>query len=349
MAAASGYIQYLHESAPNSEHTANSVSTVQAESYLPATDWQWTQTPQLDDRTDELRGIADPLFPDVAGQNGCEHTMSMRLYPNYLGVLLTNMLGAGSYAAGDGVIADPDGTVIPVGANRWTWLSSSLPVLPKTAQIILAYKDESTFFKFTGAGCDQIKLGVGQQGSASTIQATHKSLYVNRISDPSLTPTYDATTVKPLLRAQHSIPTWLPNTGIAVDIDYTFDCPVELDWSMGSGSKFPDLIDRSGVGQKLSGNLTLRYVNSVDWDAFINSTAFTVESKWVSSQNIGATNYPYKLFILGRAQYTGASVDSLKRAIRLGQQVPFTMGYDGTSAYAFKVVLVNATASYSSV
>ena len=348
MGAASGYIQYLHESAPNGETGANAVSAVEATSYLPAVEWQWKMDAQLADRSNELRGISDPLFPDIVGFNPGEHTCTMNLYADYIGVFLTNALGAGTYTAGDGsAVKDPDNVTMPVGTNRWVWTSNSLPVLPKTAQITLAYPDEAVFWKFQGAGCDQIKLAVGQQGNFSQATITHKSLYGVRIANPSLTPAYDAATIKPFLRANHTVPTW-PSSGTNIDdIEYTLDTPVVLDWSLG-GSRWPDLIDRDGVGQKLSGQIKLRYTTVTDWDQYINNTAFTVLSKWVSTQFITGS-YPYKLYIQAKAVYTGGDVDSLKRAVKLGQTIPFQAGYDATQTYAFKITLCNGITTYSSV
>ena len=348
MGAGAGYIQYLHESAPNGENGANSISTVESNSYLPATDWTWKMDPQLVDRSLELRGIPDPMFPDTVGFNAGEHSCTMNLYPNYLGVFLTNALGAGTHTAGDGsAVTDPDSVVMPVGSHKWVWTSSNLPVLPKTAQVTLAYPDEGVFWQFKGAGCDQIKLTVGDGSNFSQMAVTHKSLYGTRIANPSLTPSYDAATIKPFLRGYHTVPTWTTSDTNMADIDYTLDTPVQFEYSLG-GSRWPDLIDRSGYGQKITGNLKLRYTTTADWDAWINSTAFTVMSKWIHTQFVTGS-YPYKLYIQGKAQYLGGGVDALKRQIQLGATIPFQFGYDAGLTYAFKITLCNSVSAYSSV
>lgn len=356
MATAGGFVQYLHESVVGSENTVPTLAATITQSFPPVTDWTWHLPPQLEDRTPELRGITDPLFPDIVGFGASEHSCTMDLYPDYIGLFFTNMLGKVAATPGDGVITDPDGATIPVGAYRYVWQSSSIPTLPKTATAYLAYPDNNLAFNFRGLGCDQIKLTVGSGTSFSQSAITHKSMYGRRLTGATtptdatilgLSTTYDAATIIPFKRGQHTIPTWLASTGTAVDIDYQFDNPLDIEWSMG-GSQYPDLLDRLGPGQKLTGTLKLRYATAVDWDAFINSTDFTFKSKWVHSQFITGS-YPYKLFIEGRAKYTDGTVDALKRMVRMGQSIPFSAGYSASTGYAYKVTLINGVSAYSSV
>ncbi len=178
------------------------------------------------------------------------------------------------------------------------------------------------------------------------MEATLAALYAQNIADPSLTPSYDAPSVLPFISANHSIPAWLAASGTPTNINYSLAAPVVHDYSFGQASKFPDIWDRTTPPQ-LTATLTLRNVDVDDWLGYINQTQFTVKSKWLHTINVGATTYKYQMWIEGNAQYLGTTVESLKHQIKLGATIPVSFGKGAGSA--FKITIVNAVASYSSV
>jgi hypothetical protein len=347
--AADSYAQLLMETTPNSEFNSSALST--AAFYVPATEIDWHLPGTYDDRSDELRGVPEGLPPDVTGFDVTDFTFHMRLYPNVMGFFLSMCLGAGTFTAGNGVITDPDAVVIPVGASRWVWDSSIAGAQVRSAQVTFGYKDNSagaadTFFRSKGVTVDGVSFG--SDPSQNPFQVTAKGLYTTRLgSDPGLTPAYDAPTIKPFYSYNHQVVTWLAGQTLQTGMTYQLANPVDPYDAMDT-SLYPAGWDRSGIGLALTGSMDTRYLTASDFDAFLAGTQFTVKTRFKSAFNIGATSYKYAMWIEGNAMYNDFQAEAMKHQVKHGQTVPFVFGRSAAGG-AFKITIVNAVTSYSSV
>lgn len=342
--AGGGFAHFLIETSVNSENTSTALSSNAF--YAPSQQVQWQLPAVTDDRTDELRGTFEALPLDVVGFSPTTATLDMRLYPNFIGLPLWLALGAPTRTAGDGVITDPDGNTIPAGATRWVWDSAALPSAVRSAQVQLGYVDAPIYMKAKGVTCESIAFTQPETTGVCTFSAGLKGTYTARVSDPALTPTYDATTIKPFLRGHHSLPTWLASTGTPVTINYNLNCPTQELYSFGSGSLFPDNWDKT-TPPVMTADLTIRNATAADWDAFVAGTIFSTKSKWVHSQFITGS-YPYKLYFECQAQYSDSQVDALKHQILHRQTATVQFGKNSSTS-AWKITLVNGVSNYSSV
>jgi hypothetical protein len=115
-----------------------------------------------------------------------------------------------------------------------------------------------------------------------------------------------------------------------------------------SGSKFPDIVDRTGVDLRLTVQLNTRNLDTDDIAALLAGTSFTVKASWVSTQFITGS-YPYKLFIEGNAIYSGVSPEGLQHKVRHNATIPVTFGRSSGGSPSYVITLCNGITSYSSV
>lgn len=344
MAAAGGYVHNAIETTPNGELSPSAVSATVF--YHPLTQADW-QVPVLwDDRSDELRGFSDNVQPDLVGYDPQVWGANLRLYPNLFGLYMHAMHGLGAYTAGNGVITDPAGVTMPASTNRWVWTAGTTNTQVRSLQRQLVYPDQAVFIKQTGCVPEQIQ--VQADGEVMTMNVTGHNLYTTQIADPGLSATYDALTVKPFLRSHMAQPaTWLAASATQAAFGFTLDNPVSFDRTL-SGSKFPDVVDRTGVDLRLTVQLSTRNLDTDDIAALLAGTNFTVKASWVSTQFITGS-YPYKLFIEGNAVYSDLTPEGLQHKIRHGATIPVTFGRSSGGTPSYTITLCNGVTSYSSV
>jgi hypothetical protein len=344
MAGADGYVQNAIETTPNGQNNPSAVSTTLF--YQPLQEASWRIPPLFDDRSDELRGFADNVQQDVVGFDPSEWGANLRAYPNAIGLYLFACHGAPVTTAGNGVITDPGGTIIPVGATRHVWTAGTTNTQVRSLQRQISYTDQGLYIMQKGCVPEQIQMQA--DGELMTLQVSGHSLYTVRQTNPSLTPTYDALSIKPFLRSHMTQPTtWLAAAGTQAVFSWQLDNPVSYDRTL-SGSMYPDVVDRTGVDLRLSANVQMRNLDPDDLDALTNGTGFTVKGSWVHTQFITGS-YPYKLFIEGNAVYTDYQPDSLQHKIRHGATIPVSFGRSSGGTPSYTITLVNGVASYSSV
>lgn len=358
MPATAPYAEFAVMQPGQTNYGEGSTATLSSSVFFPpATEIGLGFDPQTEDRTDEARGVLEPLSPDIVGQGVQTGPWNMRLYPNFLGLALFLCLGAPTSTAGDGVITAPDASVIPTGATRHVWDSATLTGAIRYARVRRGWPSPtSAFLRTLGVTVPELTLHAGDVNAFSSAEVSLSGLFTDIISDPSLTVTTDAPQVLPFKYAHTTITTWLANTAQPTSIDFTISNPVEPYKDMGVTSNFYTNFDRpndaGSAAPRMSGSVQKRYLDSDDITAMLNGTEFTVLTKWVHSVNIGATAYPYKLFIEGTAKYTGMDMDTVQNRPRSGAAVPFSFGKPGSgSGSAFKITLVNGitTTGYSSV
>lgn len=347
MAVAGGYVQWAVETTPNGELNPSAVSATPF--YHPLTSRSWQVPVLFDDRTDELRGVTDNQQKDVVGYDPQVVSANLRAYPNLLGLYLWATHGAGVFTAGNGVITDPDGTVIPAGASRWVWTAGTNNGPQRSLQAQITYPDQSVFL--IQKGCVMESLAMSHNGEVGMLAASGHSLYTAQQADPALTASYDALAVKPFLRSMSPqvVPgtSWLTGSGVQASTGWTLTNPVSFDRTL-SGSRFPDVVDRTGVDLNLTMDISVRNMVTADITALLAGTPFTFTQKWVHTQFITGS-YPYKLFIQGNGLYTDIQPDDLQHKIRHGATIPVDTGRPTAGTPSYTITLVNGVASYSSV
>lgn len=337
------YAQVRREASPGTETVTPSYASKVL--YPPALSVQVNPNPSHLIRDDEIRNIDEPLSA-VAESYAPDWSAESRLYPDSVGMWLACMLGAPTTTAGNGVITDPDSVAIPVGAYRHVWTAPFGPsgLTPQTFDLRAAYRDQGVYFQAKGCAVQQLAIANPAQGG-SRLSMSGPALYLARISDPSLTPAYEALSVTPLMRRHLSL-SWLSGSASTEDFSLSVANPVETTSTLGAASAFPDLIEKAESPVTFTGSIPKRVLDSDDYDALINATGFTATAKYVS-QTIIASSYPYKLFfVFGNCQYTGGGPGALENRRRIGATFDWRASSAGSAGHAV-ITLVNATSSYA--
>lgn len=332
---------------PGNELNTPTLSTKRI--FIPLMTTQPTQGNSPMNRDDELRNSDEPL-PLVPESYIPTWSVETRAYPDSVGFLLANMLGRGagySVTLGDGVITDQQATVIPTGAFRHRWTAPFGPagLTPQTAQYRWAYTDEGTFIVSKGSSVDAFSIDSPAKGGVK-IKASGPSLYLNTISDPGLTPGYESFSLRPFERSGLTLPTWLAGSAVHEDFNLAAAAPTVATPSLGIQSKFPDLMEKGDGLIVFTGSVPQRQLNQIDWNAMRDNIGFPALAKWQSDSLIGATAFPYKLFVaMSNCQYEGGEANALTNARRIGSN--FTFRATTAGAASVIVELISATASYS--
>lgn len=339
---ATGYQHEKFEDVPGNETNTPTLST--KELYAPLITANVALGPSPMDRDDENRNQDEPL-PLIPDAYSPTWETESRAYPDLLGFRLKELLGAPTTTTGNGVITDPDSTVIPTGAYKHVWTAPFGPsgASPITTQKQVAYRDQSVFFKAKGCAADQLSIESPEEGGVR-VKASGPLLYLARINDPSLTPSFETLATRPFTRGGLSL-SWLSGGGTVEDFSLQIANPVEVVRSLGIASKFPDVMEKGEGLITFTGSIPKRQLDATDWDALLNSTGFAATAKWVNDTII-ANAYPYKLFVaMSNAQYTEGSQDDLSNKRRHGATFDFKATYAGSASVT--VTLVNATSSYA--
>lgn len=257
----------------------------------------------------------------------------------YSGKTDTSFTGCGNHAATTG--GEVINGNIPVNANKWTFTKRG-GITAKTLQMILAYVDEATFLRGQGFGCSQ--LGVTADGA---VTAEMQGLVVARIADPNLTPTFDSPAI-PHLRRGDLYLSWLTGSGVTEDFSVSIANPLVKRRTLGRlpSSYFPDVMEHGTDRVRLTGSIPKTVLDPDDYDAMVAATSFAAKARWKSPTNIGATSYPYTMWIrMPAVQYVGGGPDEISNARRFGQSLDFWAAWDVTAGYDFRITLANAITS----
>lgn len=341
-------MQAAFENIPGNETNTTTLSTKVI--FFPAVTFNPQLNPNPMERSDELRGVDEPLavVPEAYAPTWDIET---RAYPDTLGFLLKLILGPPVSTAGNGIITDPDTIVIPVGVTRHVWTAPFGPagLAPQSAQFQAAYRDQSVFWKLRGAGCASLALTSPANGGAR-VAASGPALYMSRISDPALTVAYETLSILPFMRGNLSLPTWLASTTPQVqDFSFTIANAQTAERTFQIASKFPDDLEKGDAPIIITGSVPKRLIGAVDYDALLANTGFAATARWVSTVNVGATSYPYKLYLqMANAQYVGGGPAALTDARRIGATFNFSStNAVGTAGNSTTITLLNATTSYA--
>lgn len=347
-----GYLNERHESVAGNETNTPTLST---KTMYPAL-IEFSPDPGTSplDRGDELRDSEEPLA-EIPEFYEPKWSIQGRAYPDHTAWRLRHILGPPTTTAGNGVITDPDGATIPVGAHRHVWkstdaswgsLSAGSPANPPTHQIIAAYDDQSVWIKLKGAACEALTLDNPQRGGTQ-IQANGPALYMDdALADPALSPSLESSSVKPFTRGGLSLPTWLTGSGTHDDFTVNIAAPVDPVQSMGTGSMWADIMEKGDGLLLVTGSLALHQLDAQDIAALRASTGFAVKAKWLS-QTVIASSYKHAMWMEGvNAQYISGQPAPLNNNRRRGATFDWKLTTAG-SGIAATFTVVNATASYA--
>ena len=309
--------------------------------YLPATAAQLLPVPEYLDRADELRGILGAVPRLIAGYKPTG-SISMNCYLHSLTWLLALAGWTATYTAGDGIITDPDGVVIPAGASRWVFTKASA-IVAQTAQLRLNYAIENILLTGNGFGVSKIALGSDGKLAADLIGM----VLTAAAADTTTTPSLDSAVIPPVKRGDLFL-TWL--TGGGTIQDFSFDIANGLEqinsMSLNPASYFPDSLELGDEQVQVTGSIPKRILNTTDFAALLAATTFSAKARWVTPKVIGATVYKYSAWLeMPSCQYVGGSPDALANKRRKGATYDFFAAYDESAGYDVKITVVNDVTS----
>lgn len=280
-----GYSQLRHEQVPGNETVSPTLSTKTL--YVPHEEVSVDQGVGLLSRDDENRGLSEPV-PAIPETYTPTWSLKSRLYPDTLGMSLACMFGTSAtgetasthyvVSTGNGIITDPDGTTIPTGAYRHVWTAPFGPTgaSPKTHQLIAAYKDQSVFLKAKGCSTNAWGITTPESGGAM-LDWSGVAAYADRVSDPSASASYETLATRPFLRSGLVVVTWLSGTATFADFDLSISNPTENVRSLGSASKYADVVEKGEGLVTVSGSAAKRQLDADDFDALRDATAFSAK------------------------------------------------------------------------
>ena len=340
-----GYARLSYESTPGNETNTPTLSTKKL--FPPLQELGPKPGTAHLMRDDEVRNTDEPLsvIPEAYAPSW---EMTSRAYPDTLAFVLGLALGAATTAAGDGVITDLRGTAIPTGAYRHRWTAPFGPsgASPRSAQVDVGYSDQSVFYKLKGAGVSELGVTSPEEGGVQ-VSASGPCLYMDRQSDPSLSPSYESLSIRPFTRGNLTLPSNLSGTATTEDFTVSISNPMEVVRSLGIASRWPDVLEKDNEGPiVVSGEINKRQLDADDIDALKAATGFALRAQWVSDTNVGATSYPYTFGVkCDNAQYVEGDPDNLQNRRRHGHS--FSWKSTTTSTGSTTVEVVNATSSYA--
>jgi hypothetical protein len=324
-----------YENAPTS--TPYRVSTVTRD--MPVQSVRIVPAPEFLDRSDEVRGIEGGV-PQLVNAFAPEGQISSRAYLDDLVFLLTAAGWTPTITAGNGSITDPDSVAIPTGATRYVFNKRG-GVTAKSMQLLLNYVDEAVFLKGQGFGISQLSLN-----AEGLLTADMVGLVVLNTADPNITPSIAASSIPPIRRGDLTL-TWLSNTGTTEDFSISISNPLDRFRTLGSGASFfPDRLEHGTERVRLTGSMPKSSLADADYDALVAGTTFAATARWKTTTNIGATSYPYTIWIeMPKCQYLGGDIDPLSNARRFGSSFDFWAAWDESGGYDARITIVCGVAA----
>lgn len=343
---AEGYVSGRYEDTPGNETNSPTPSTKRI--YIPALSFNPSLNPAHLQRDDEIRNVDEPLMV-LPERYAPEWSLETRNYPDTWGFLLKLILGAPTTTQGDGsAVLDPDGNAIPASAYRHVWTAPFGPTgsEPLTAHWQVAYEDQSVWFDINGAALRTLAITTPETGGGR-LAASGPALFMDRVSDPSLSPAYESLAIPPFFRSHLTIPDWLSGSAARFeDFSVNIENPCEPYASLGIASKFPDVMEKTDAPITFTGSAPMRQLDPDDYDALEAATGFAATAKWESTANVTGS-YPYSAWIeFDNCQLMTGGPEALENRRRIGATFDFKATYDGAGA-STTVTLVNGTADYS--
>lgn len=338
------YAQLKLEDSPGNESVTPTYLLPATAWYLPAEEVLLNPNHAPLNRNDEQRGV-DARLPVAQNEYAPTGQIVMRHYPNYIGAILMLLFGDVATTTGNGIITDPDMATIPTGAWKHVFVKAAGPA-PKTATITNAYG--SSWLRARGVTAESMAFALAADGIKAT--AALLANYMARLtSDPGLVPSYDPFSILPFRRRNVTL-TWGEGTANIESIAFTLAQHLEPVRDMGIATGFPTDTERVNAPDGflgLTGSMTRRDFDNADFDALLNSGQFNVKIKMTSEQNIGATTYPYSMWVeCPAAQFMAGTLEALKNQPRHEISLDWHAAYSFVDSFDFRVTLINSTPAY---
>lgn len=258
----------------------------------------------------------------------------------YTGKTSTSFTGCGNHAATTGGETINDN--VPVGAAKWVATKRDA-IDAQTAQIAINHKDESVLLKGNGYGVSSLNMTATGEVSADLV-----GLWLRRLAvDSSTVPSYATQTIPPFRRGELSL-AWLTGGGRPSDFSFAIANSLErvYDLSLTPPTAFPNALEYGDGQVQVTGSIPKRSLDADDYDALLAATTFAATARWKSATNIGATSYPYQLWLeMPSCQYLSGDSEDMGNKRRVGASYDFFAAYDETLGYDAKITIVNATTS----
>lgn len=340
------YVQFALEESPLNELTYDDAATPNRVStnlvYPAARSARIAPTPQQLSRADELRGILGEVPRLIDGFQPVG-ILTELAYPADLTWLFALAGWTGTATPGNGVITDPDAHTVPTGATRWVFTKRNATDA-QAAQVKLNYARENVLLEGHGFGVSGMSLS-----AAGEVSADLMGLFIRRLAaDTSTVPAVSSQAIHPFRRGNLYVSALAGGGGLA-DWSVQIANPIERinSLSLDPPSQWPDALQFADGQVVLTGSIPKRLLTATDYDALIAATTFAMTARWKSEVNIGATSYPYTLWIeMPAAQYLAGEPDELVGSRRRhGLTLDFFSGWDESAGHDGKITLVNAVTS----
>lgn len=334
--------QFCFEEEPRAEGAADTapfrVSTVKR--YFPVRSVRMSPVPQFIDRSDEVRAI-DGGPPQLVNAYEPDGNISIRAYGDDLTFLLNAAGFTGVHTAGDGVITDPGGDVIPAGVHRWVFTKRQ-GFIAKTLQAILAYVDHDVFFKGQGFGLSTLNMNADGEVTADMVGIVLAMLG----ADPELVPAYPAFDI-PFFRRGDAQLEWLTDSGVVDDFSFAISNPLVRNRGFGVRSYFPNNLNHGDERVRVTGTVPMYTLAEADMSALIDGETFSAVASWEAPGQIGVTGYPYKLFVeMPKCQYIGGQgADDLANRRRHGGTFDWWAAWDESVGFDVKITVMGTLAA----
>ncbi len=257
----------------------------------------------------------------------------------YTGKTATSFTGCGNHAATVG------GEVVtgnaPTGTTRWVF-NKRTGTVAKTAQVTIAFADELQFLRGQGMGISTWSLN-----AAGMFTSTLAGLVFGRISDPNLIPSYDSLSIPHFRRGDLTLG-WLTGGADATDFSMTFPNPLVRYSGLGldTPSYYPNLMEHGDERIVPTGTIPKRTIDDTDVDTLMAGTTFAARARWKSEKLIGATAYPYSMWVkMPACQLISADLPSLRNVRRFPASYGFKAAIDEALGYDCRITIVNAVAA----
>lgn len=344
------YAKLELESVQGNEITASTV-TATKKWFVPAEEIGFAPNPNLLDRSDEIRQIEGRV---IQAQNGYAPTGSanLRAYTRYLGFLMLLLFGEVTTVEGNGTtIKDPLEAVVPKKAFMHTFKKKP-GATPASAKLTLAYFDK--WIEARSLTVQSMAFSLADDGvkAAATVMAN----YLKRLTaDPADTPEGEAFSVLPFRRRNLKVETpSLAATKLLDSVDFSLEQSLEPVMPLGLATGWPQATERANNSDgflKLSGSLSRRDFDPVDWDALISAAIFSLKFIFESEQKIPGTEsgeHAYAMYVTTEgAQFTGGGPENLKQQARHESNYDWQAGSAETAKSDVSVVIVNDVKSYT--
>jgi len=148
--------------------------------------------------------------------------------------------------------------------------------------------------KGNGYGVSQLSLNADGELSADLMGLVLKRLAV----DTSSVPVYASAVVPPVRRGDLYV-TWLASGGVISDFSFQIANGLERVRSLSiiPPSNYPDLMEYGDAQVAVTGSIPKRVLAAADIDALLAATTFAAKARWVTPKVIGATAYPYSMWV----------------------------------------------------